>query len=523
MAPNFAFKPLLLGLSAASAARIARKKTLAPRKLLESDPILSAEEYEAVAAASSGTASAAFPHNLVVKFIDEAHLRADGTQALTSTSSHACAGDVSAATKALGVSLAPLLEGVGPELEDLARRAEKMSGLQQPDLRSLMKVQLAVEDAQHLVEAAQHFDSMGCVEYVAIEGAEPPALPQINEESDPYMQVACHRGELPKNGSLPDFSWAQGYHYAGQLEADYLHRLGANGKGMMYADCEFSVNFDHAEFKGARFTEEADYPVGPNFTDHGTASVSITLGGDDGVGIKGLASKADGYFFSELPASGRYNRQRAITAAIAKVRPGDVVLLEMQWHASTSDPYGPAELVSSVWQIVKMGADAGVVVVAAAGNGNRNLDGRQDRAYMRRGDSGAIIVGAGSPEHVKTSFSTYGQRVDVQAWGDWSVMTAGYGKCLGFPGYDVAGSRYTKQYSGTSSASAIVAGAVTLFQSWALEELGAPLMPLELRDILKSTSRPQKGDDSDGRVGGHLNLRAAVEAARALRARRSEE
>jgi len=341
--------------------------------------------------------------------------------------------------------------------------------------------------------------------------------------NDPTMQTQCHLGELPKNGSLPDFYWAQGYHRQGQLEADYLHSLGADGKGIMYADCEYSVNFDHEEFKDASLTEEVDYPVGPNFTDHGTASVAITLGGDNGIGIKGLASKADGYFFSEKPAAPLpYNRARAVAAAIAKVRPGDVVLLEMQTRLpSRRDPYGPAELSSSIWQIVKMGTDAGVVVVAAAGNGNRNLDGSLDSKYRDRGDSGAIIVGAGSAAHVKTHFSTYGQRVDVQAWGDWSVMTAGYGRCLGFPGADITGSRYTKSYSGTSSASAIVAGAVTLFQSWALQELGAPLLPLELREILKSTGHLQQGADSDGRIGSHPNLRAAAEAARALRARRA--
>merc|ERR1719480_273970 len=196
---------------------------------------------------------------------------------------------------------------------------------------------------------------------------------------------------------------------------------------MMYADCEYSLNLDHQEFLNSRITEEADFPVGDRFQDHGTASVGIALGGDS-FGIKGLANKADGYFFSELPASGVYNRDRAVAAAVSKVRAGDVVLLEMQ----TGNPYGPAELTQSIWSIVKMGADAGVVIVAAAGNGGANLDSSTYASYRNRGDSGAIIVGAGTPSHSKASFSTHGSRVDVQAWGDWSVMTAGYGVCSGF-------------------------------------------------------------------------------------------
>merc|ERR1719412_2371927 len=92
-------------------------------------------------------------------------------------------------------------------------------------------------------------------------------------------------------------------------------------------------------------------------------------------------------------------------------------------------------------------------------------------------------------------------------------MTSGYyGKCTGFPGHDVRGTEYTNAFAGTSSAGAIVAGALTLFQSWALRELGAPLPPHRLRDILRTTGYPQT--DSSGHIGPHINLREFVEVAR---------
>merc|ERR1719323_630982 len=354
-----------------------------------------------------------------------------------------------------------------------------------------------------LVAAATQFDASPCVEYISIQRAEIPLPPMRRNAS---ITQNCHTS-LPSDGGIPDFTEAQGYARAGQLDADYLHSLGADGSGIMYADCEFSMNFNHQEFRNSRITEEANFPVGNEQRDHGTASVGIALGGD-GFGIKGLANKADGYFFSELPASGRYNRARAVAAAVAKVRAGDVVLLEMQ----SGEPYGPAELSQSIWDIVKMGADAGVVIVAAAGNGNRNLDSSNYAYYRNRGDSGSIIVGAGTSSHYKASFSTYGSRVDVQAWGDFSVMTSGYGKCTGFTNSSTPGYRYTRRFAGTSSASAITAAALTLFQSWARKELGAPLRPSRLRDILKSTGHPQRG--SGGNIGPHTNLRAAAEAAR---------
>merc|ERR1719203_1917146 len=436
------------------------------------------------------SATGDFSHTLTVKFVDEAHLRADGTQAVTSTSGHSCAAQIGSAAASLGAKMVPLLQDVGEELEDLARRAEKMSGVQQPDLRGLVTVELMVPDAEHLVAAAAQFDASPCVEYVSIQRAEMP-LPPMRRNSS--IMQPCHTS-LPSGGGIPDFRRAQGYARAGQLDADYLHSLGADGSGIMYADCEYSMNFNHQEFLNSRITEEPGYPVGSSQRDHGTASVGIALGGDS-FGIKGLANKADGYFFSELPASGNYNRDRAVAAAVSKVRAGDVVLLEMQ----TGSPYGPAELSQSIWSIVKMGVDAGVVVVAAAGNGNRNLDAATDASYRARGDNGSIIIGAGTPRHSKASFSTYGSRVDVQAWGDWTVMTSGYGECTGFSGASTPGSRYTPSFSGTSSASAITAAALTLFQSWALRELGAPLTPRNLRDILRRTGHRQTG--SGGNIG----------------------
>merc|ERR1740122_379761 len=338
-----------------------------------------------------------------------------------------------------------------------------MSGVQQPDLRGLVSVELEIPDAEHLVAAATQFDASPCVEYVSIKRAEIPLPPTRRNAS---IQQNCHASE-PSGGGIPDFRGAQGYARAGQLDADYLHSLGADGSGIMYADCEFSMNFNHQEFLNSRITEEPGYPVGSSQRDHGTASVGIALGGDS-FGIKGLANKADGYFFSELPASGNYNRARAVAAAVSKMRAGDVVLLEMQ----TGSPYGPAELTQSIWDIVKMGSDAGVVIVAAAGNGKANLDSSNYASYRARGDSGSIIVGAGTPSHSKASFSTYGSRVDVQAWGDWTVMTSGYGECTGFSGSSTPGSRYTNTFAGTSSASAITAAGLTLFHlghcgSWA--------------------------------------------------------
>ena len=57
---------------------------------------------------------------------------------------------------------------------------------------------------------------------------------------------------------------------------------------------------------------------------------------------------------------------------------------------------GPAEIHPMVWLVTRLGTDAGVVIVAAAGNGEQDLDSADYDEYRGRGDSGAIIVGAGT-------------------------------------------------------------------------------------------------------------------------------
>ena len=81
---------------------------------------------------------------------------------------------------------------------------------------------------------------------------------------------------------------------------------------------------------------------------------------------------------------------------------------------------------------MKAATDAGVIVVAAAGNGGENLDSDDYQEYRNRGNSGAIIVGAGEPGTLNALLiSTYGSRVDLQGWGE-SVFSTGYGDFISY-------------------------------------------------------------------------------------------
>lgn len=160
----------------------------------------------------------------------------------------------------------------------------------------------------------------------------------------------------------------------------------------------------------------------------------------------------------------------------------------------------------SVWTLTRSATDSGIIVVAAAGNGNQDLDGAAYTEYRDRGDSGAIIVGAGLPDtnHDKETFSTYGLRVNVQGWGR-RVITLGYGE---YANYGVDDRQtYTSRFAGTSSASPFVASAAAALQSLAEAELGYRLTPAEMRELLIDTGIPQ---GSGGHIGPFPNMAAAI-------------
>src|SRR5690554_7387640 len=88
-----------------------------------------------------------------------------------------------------------------------------------------------------------------------------------------------------------------------------------------------------------------------------------------------------------------------ICSAINQSVAGDVILYEMQTggvNATQTVPnYVPAEYVNSIWDATKAATTAGIHIVAAAGNGDQNLDYSSYTSYINRGDSGALIIEIG--------------------------------------------------------------------------------------------------------------------------------
>ena len=187
---------------------------------------------------------------------------------------------------------------------------------------------------------------------------------------------------------------------------------------------------------------------------------------------------------------------------------GDVLLIEVQRGRL------PAEVDAADFDAIRLASALGVVVVEAAGNGGVDLDAcvnLPDGRSLRRGaagfrDSGAILVGASRSAlpHDRASFSNHGSRLDCFAWGD-SVTSCGYGDLAG----DAATNYYTSSFSGTSSASPIVAGAAALVQYLHRAGGAGTLGPRALRALL---SNPKTGTRQGPNVGGHVGIMPDLEA-----------
>ena len=297
----------------------------------------------------------------------------------------------------------------------------------------------------------------------------------------------------------------------------YAWNMNLNGQGIRIRNIEYEFNKNHEEFHVNPKIKLADgYTINstlytPDYADflgHGTATFGVVFGDDGGFGVKGLAFGAEEVIlYPEWTTEFGYNRTFATSLALNNSQEGDVVIYEMQTGGATAeqDNYVPAEYSSPMWNLTKAASDLGIIVVAAAGNGDQNLDDPMYAWYMNKGNSGAIIVGAGTPDilHDKLWFSTFGSRVNLQGWG-LSVLSSGYG------GFATIGGDFNQQYtlfSGTSSATPIVASCVAVLQSYYHSLTGEYLNSVQMIDILQTTGTPQ---GMGGNIGPLPNMEGAI-------------
>ena len=293
---------------------------------------------------------------------------------------------------------------------------------------------------------------------------------------------------------------------------------GATGSQVKVVDIEYSWNQSHEDLSKAAGALVANGTPSDPFSDnnHGTAVLGELVADDNSFGVTGIVPDAGLGFVNAHNSERGYDLANSINIARTATAPGDVILIEQQIPVTPGGfDYVPSEWVSDVYDAIKLATADGRIVVEAAGNGGEDLDDVQTfgkRFPSGKRDSGAIIVGAGaapgctSPARSRLSFSTYGSRVDLQGWGE-CVTTTGYGDL--FTGS--TNSLYTSRFSGTSSASAIVAGAAAVLSSAIEAKTGKPTKPADVRRTLVASGTPQAGS---AHIGPLPDLVAAFKRAR---------
>ncbi len=341
-------------------------------------------------------------------------------------------------------------------------------------------------------------------------------------------------GPVPKPMELPtppDYQSIQGYLNSAAsnptgIDALYAWtKTGGTGSSVTVCDLEYSWNYNHNDISkaaGSQINTNVADPYSDN--NHGTAVIGELVADNNSWGTTGICYGANlktcgTYYGTPSPT---WNVPGAIAVAISNLSSGDVILLEQQWEytAGAQDfipiewwmNYSPnAQTNNGVYAAILNAITNGISVVEAGGNGAVNTDNLQ-----WYGNSGAIIVGAGGAytggtwpngDLQKLGFSSYGSRFDLQGWGE-NVVTTGYGDYYNTEGVNYW---YTNTFSGTSSASPIVAGAVACLQGYYLSNISStPMTPSAMRTHLKTYGTAQI-TPPNGNIGPRPDLKNAID------------
>jgi hypothetical protein len=316
----------------------------------------------------------------------------------------------------------------------------------------------------------------------------------------------------PVQSADDPMSWRQGHLNAAPLGIDARWMWDfCDGRGIGFVDIENGWLLDHEDLAAANIQLVSGFDTGDK--GHGTSVLGIVVGVDNDKGGIGIAPRAKARVVSPDRGNDAYDIAAAILAAAQVLGPGDVILIEQQISIEAA-ALVPVEMDPLVRDAIIAATAQGLLVVEAAGNGGHDLDLLQDdagRTVLNRmseafRESGALLVGAATAAvpHRRHGFSNHGSRVDCYAWGD-NIRTAGAGAD------DATRTAYVADFSGTSGASAIVAGAAVLLQSWRAR-FRQTFEPDMLRALLADPNHnTASATPAADRVGVMPNLRGIIE------------
>ena len=463
---------------------------------------------------------------------------------------------VASATGTDTSSLTEVLDSMGVTMEPLFGLAEEridhqaaaaMDNLQAEDVQLSQFYCVSVSD-EKMDDLADKLQANPLVEGAYVKPAaelaattEEDALGELHEDAELEISESVNdmmplADEAPL--TTPSFVSRQLYLNPAPVGVNAPHAWryrGGGGTGVNIIDLEWGWRFTHEDLR----QNQGGVVAGSNSAsdNHGTAVLGEISGDRNAYGITGICPEArvSAVSFTTIPTA------RAIRMAADRLRRGDVMLLEIHRAGPRHNFQGRADqrgYVAVEWwpddyAAIRYAVSRGVIVVEAAGNGRENFD---DRIYDVRppgfpatwrnpfnpvnSSSFAVVVGAGAPppgthgrnhgpDRSRLGFSNYGRRVDCQGWGR-EVTATGYGDLQG--GAD-RNQWYTDTFSGTSSASPIVVGALGCVQGILRARSATLLTSASAIRLLRTTGSPQTnapGRPRTQRIGNRPNLQQMI-------------
>jgi hypothetical protein len=364
--------------------------------------------------------------------------------------------------------------------------------------------------------------------------------------------------DLASNGVVTDdFTGQQEYLNPGPFGVDVRYawtKEGGRGKRVRIMDVEGGWRFSHEDLLENPSGCLGGVPTTDRkWVKHGTAVVGMLGADHNGFGIAGICPEAEVNTISIFGNSNgepapEWSYAASIRLAADMLRPGDIILIELHHpgpalgfqERDDQRGYIPVEWWPCNLAAIQYAISRGIIVVEAGGNGEQDLDNQiydvnpqpphgpfpdwWTNPFRRIPiDSGAILVGAGAPpegihgsafgtDRSRLSFSNFGSNIDTQGWGQEVATCGGNNNLTPLAEED---RRYTRGFSGTSSAAAMIAGVLACLQGILRANYRA-LSPARAREFLRNDllgSPQQIGPfmSAGERIGPRPDLRKLIE------------
>ncbi|MBS4099363.1 MAG: S8 family serine peptidase [Sulfuricella sp.] len=437
---------------------------------------------------------------IVVRFDESAVVRLRNNQLVSVTSDLTNVKQVLAQAKAKIQRLSSDPEA----LEDKRRsQAQGDGGFPAPDINSYYLVTLGNKDR---TSQAALIDALNALPVVTLAYAPGKGAPAYTGAGAPFDRTPTSGNYDPQQQYLDAPPWGVNARAMWGLTDNTGQPI--KGQGVKLNVIEGGWDAEHEDYKLTPSNILRSNSSSQMLPEHGTATIGVLAAAHNGYGVSGLAPNATLGLSQLFSNEGGTMFMNAYTPAINNTGYGDIVFFEQEMQPPPgtpvpancpTDPWrlGPMELDDSFYNVISQASLAGKIVIEPAGNHGMVLEScftgineqkKFNRLAMNFYDSGAIIVGGGvynpdKPALPLGSPSPYfnsGNRVDLQGWGEVVTTTGPISGGLGDPDY-------SNNYSGTSSATAIVAGSVTLVQSYFKNVKGRTLNGFEMRQLLVNT------------------------------------